>query len=177
MGNENLELGPCQALFGTDGAEADLGLTEGGVTVTFATTTVDLKSDQTGETPQDRIITGQTITITIPLAEITMDNWALALNQTKTHYGGKTGVAGANKVGKSLLNDAKSLILIKYDEGAASSDTEDHLKFPKAAPSGNFDVIFNRDGQRVFNVEFVAFPDASGNLYLIGDEDAAEQGS
>jgi len=177
MGAENLELGPCEVKFGTDGAETDRGLTHGGVTVTFGTNFVDLFSDQTGETPQDRIITGQTAIITVPFAEITLDNFALALNQTKKILGADEGVPGENKVGRSLLTNAQSLVLTKYVDGQVSSDTEDVFKFPKAAPSGNFDISFSKDGQRVITVEFVAFPDDNGYLYLIGDEDAAETGS
>jgi hypothetical protein len=33
----SLELGPCECLWGTAGAEVSLGKTEGGVVVTFAT--------------------------------------------------------------------------------------------------------------------------------------------
>lgn len=178
MGAENLELGPCQVKFGTDGSETDLGLTEGGVEIEFATQTVDLMSDQTGQAPQDRVIVGQTVMIRVPLAEITMDNWATALNQTKKHYSGSVGVPGANLVGTSLLNSkAQSLVLIKYVDGSASTDSEDYFKFAKAAPTGNFTVSFSRDGQRVMTVEFVAFLDTNSNLYMIGDEDACEQGS
>ena len=40
MPNTDLELGPCQALWGTAGAEADLGETEGGVRIKAVEATV-----------------------------------------------------------------------------------------------------------------------------------------
>lgn len=173
----NLDLGPCSVAFGTDASEVDLGYTEGGVTITFGTQTVELKSDQTGETPLDEVIVGQTAVIKVPLAEVTFDNLAIALNQTKLQYNGAYGVPGTNLVGTSLLSAAQSLVLTKFVDGVESTDSEDIIKFAVCAATGNFDYVFNKSNQRIVMVEFKAYPDANGNLYMIGDEDACESGS
>lgn len=172
-----LELGPCMVRFGIAGAEADLGKTVGGVVVTFATDIVDLLSDQSGTTPEDQVISGQKATIVCPLADITLANLATALNQSMKTIGSDSGIAGVNIVGTKLSTKAKSLLLKKYVDGAASIDSQDWLRFPEAAPQGNFDYNFTKDGQRVINLTLTAFPDNDNILYYLGDETAAVGGS
>jgi hypothetical protein len=172
-----LELGPCQVLFGTEDSEVDLGKTEGGVVVTFATDVADLMSDQFGTAPEDQVVSGQKASVACPLADITLANLALALNQAMKTLGADSGIAGGNIVGTKLSTKAKSLLLKKYVNGAPSSDTQDWLRFPKAAPQGNFDYSFTKDGQRIINTIFTAFFDDNGYLYYLGDETAATTGS
>ena len=173
----SLELGPCQVLFGTKDAEEDLGKTEGGVVATFATDVVDLMSDQYGTAPEDQVVSGQKATIVCPLADITLANLAIALNQTVKSIGDDSGIVGENIVGTKLSTKAQSLLLKKYVDGAASTDTQNWLRFPEAAPQGNFDYSFTKDGQRIISLTLTAFPDDSNHLYYLGDETAAVDGS
>lgn len=172
-----LELGPCEINFGDADGEDDLGKTEGGVVVTFSTDVADLMSDQHGTSPEDQVISGQGALIVCPLADITLSNLALALNQSVKTSGDDSGVAGASLVGTKLSTKANSLLLKKYISGAVSEDTQNWVRFPKAAPQGNFDYSFTKDGQRIINLTFIAFPDDDGYLYYLGDETAAVDGS
>ena len=174
-----LELGPCQILFGTKDSEADLGKTEGGVVITFSTDVADLASDQNGTSPEDQVISGQGASIACPLADITLANLAIALNQTVKTLEADSGIAGANLVGTKLSTKAKSLLLKKYVNGSVSPDSQDYVRFPVAAPQGNFDYSYSKDGQRIITLTFTAFPDSASpyRLYYLGDETAAEDGS
>lgn len=67
---ENVKLGVCNVIF--DGV--DLGYTKGGVEVEVATSTHEVTVDQFGETPIGELITGRTVSATVPLAETTLDN-------------------------------------------------------------------------------------------------------
>jgi hypothetical protein len=67
---ENVKLGVCSVLF--DGV--NLGFTKGGVEVEVATTTHEVKVDQFGETPISELITGRTVSASVPLAETTLEN-------------------------------------------------------------------------------------------------------
>lgn len=69
---DNVKLGVCSVLF--DGV--NLGFTKGGVEVEVATSTYEVKVDQLGETPIGELITGRTVTATVPLAETTLENLA-----------------------------------------------------------------------------------------------------
>lgn len=165
----DMELGPCQVLFGDEDSEASLGRTEGDVVITFETDLADLMSDQYGTRPEDQVIVGTGATIKVPLAEITMSNLALALNQDVSAGGGL--VEGTGLVGTKLYDQANSLLLKKYVDGSVSSDEEDWIRFPRAAPQGNFELSFGKDGQRIIEVTFIAFQDrTTEDLYYIGDE-------
>ena len=166
MSMEGLDLGPCQVLFGTEGAEVDLGKTEGGVEVAFTTDVADLLSDQHGTSPEDQMITGQGATITVPLAEYTLANLAKALNQTLDG----SVIDGASLVGTKMTTLAESLLLIKYVNGVASVNESDRMRFPVAAPVGSPTIRFSKSDQRIIEIVFTAFPDTLDNLYYIGDE-------
>lgn len=177
MSMEGLDLGPCQVLFGTAGAEVDLGKTEGGVRVTFATEVADLLSDQFGTAPEDQVITGQGASIVVPLAEYTLENLAIALHHDVLAIGADKGFWGTLLTGTKLTTKANSLLLKKYVSGVPSTNENDWLRFPVAAPSGAIEVPFSKSDQRIIEVTFVAFPDSSDRLYVFGDETAATSGS
>lgn len=67
---KNVKLGTCNVFF--DGK--DLGLTKGGVEVEVATSTHEVTVDQHGNTPIGELITGRTVSATVPLVETTLDN-------------------------------------------------------------------------------------------------------
>ena len=67
---KNVKLGVCDVFFNGQ----NLGYTKGGVSVEVATNTHEVQVDQHGETPISEIITGRTITATVPLAETTLEN-------------------------------------------------------------------------------------------------------
>lgn len=172
-----LDLGPCQVLFGTAAAEVDIGKTQGGVRVAFAEDVADLMSDQYGSQPEDQMITGHTATIVTALASYTVDNLAIALNQTSLTIDTKEGFKGSSLVGTKLSTKGQSLLLKKYVDGVVSTNENDWIRFPVAAPTGAFEVTFDGATQRIIEVTFQAFPDGNDVLYFVGDEDAAESGS
>lgn len=170
MAREDMELSPCQISFGTAGSEDDLGRTEGGVRVAFTTDVADLMSDQWGSQPEDQVITGQGCRVTAPLAEYTLDNLAIALNQDVIS---SDLIEGDRLVGTKMSAKAQSLLLKEYVDGIVSTLEENWMRFPVAAPVGSPEVLFSKADQRIIEVEFVCFPDSSDILYYIGDESAS----
>lgn len=177
MAMEGLDLGPCQILFGTAGAEADIGESQGNVVVNFNMELADLKSDQFGTLPKDQVITGLGASVVVPMAEYTLENLARALNQSVKRIDEDKGFWGGTLVGTKLSDKAQSLLLKKYVDGVPSTDTNDWVRFPKAAPSGSISISFGASDQRIIETTFTAFPDASNRLYVFGDETAATSGS
>ena len=172
MPREDMELSPCALYFGVKGLEeaTPLGRTEGGVRVAFSTDVADLMSDQWGTQPEDQVITGQGCRVTAPLAEYTLDNLALALNQDVI---GGALIEGDRLVGTKLSAQANSLLLKEYRDGIVSADEANWMRFPEAAPLGNPEVLFSKSDQRIIEIEFICFPDASSILYYIGEEGAS----
>jgi len=152
-----LELGPCGAYFGTAGAEVSLGKTSGGVTVKLSDSSVDLKSDQYGEAPEDTVISGTTVEVTLSLAEITLPrlNEILQAQNSSPNDG---FVAGENKTGTSLLGLGQSLLLKKYVNGSESADKAEHITFPCAAPLADVELSYDAANQRVLSATFKCFP-------------------
>jgi len=172
-----LDLGPCAVWFGTEDSEEDLGKTQGGVKVTFSQAVADLLSDQYGTEPEDQVLTGHGALISIPMADYSLANMATALHKTLKVLGADSGIKGDSVVGSKLSTYAKSLLLKKYVDGVVSTDEDNWIRFPKAAPTGNIEIMFDGTTQRVIVSEFRAFPDASDVLYYIGSKTAADGGS
>jgi len=173
-----LDLGPCRVYWGASGSEEDLGKTQGGVVVTFSQDVADLKSDQFGTSPEDQAITGHAVTIMVPLADYGLDSLATALGQTKKILGDDEGIKGSVVVGTLKSAGANSLLVKKYSNGVISTDENDWMQFPLAAPDGNVEVRFDGENQRIIETTFRAYPYGSDSvLYYIGDDSAAETGS
>ena len=179
-----LELGPCQVLYGTAGSEVDLGKTHGGVIVKLEDDYADLMSDQYGTAPEDTIITGNKAEVEINFAEVDFDLLADVLNQD-TFGATPSGLTGENNVGTSLLTNAQSLILVKYVAGIPSTDLEDRVVFPAAAPMSQIELSYDAENQRILKATFKCFSSTvnaawgtgAANdktvLYYFGDETAA----
>ncbi len=151
-----LELGACQVKYGTSGSEVDLGKTLGGVVVKISEEGVDLKSDQYGSSPEDTVLTGGVCEVDVPMAEVGFDALSIVLQQDL--IGAASGVIGENNVGTSLLTNSKSLILVKYVDGAPSTALTDVVHFPAAGVMPNAEITYDAENQRVVNTTFKCFP-------------------
>lgn len=162
-----LELGPCEVQYDS----VDLGKTHGGVTVSIKDDATDLVSDQYGTSPEDTVITGTSVEVTMALAEIDFTTLA-AILQPQAATTSADAVAGENKVGTALLALAKELVLTKYVNGIPSVDPNDTITFPAAAPVGDVEVTYDANSQRVLNATFKCFPGTVNSKtcwYYFGD--------
>jgi len=153
-----LELGPCGVFYGTAGSEVDLGKTHGGVTIRMSDDRVDLKSDQYGTGPEDTVITGTAVEVEMALAEVTFDELAIALNQTKFGTALTGGIPGENNVGTSMLANAQQLLLKKYVDGGVSTDKTTWITFPAACPVSDVELTYDAENQRVLKLVYKCFP-------------------
>jgi len=170
----SLQLGPASVRWWN----VDLGLTKS-VVVRLSKPSVDLKTDQTGI--EDSVEVGFDVSVEVGLAEENFKTLSAAYKglikqQSVSEY----AVYGTNKVGKKLKNSAKELLLIKYSEGAESTDYTDRYYFFKAYPLANVECVFDSENQVVIKVVFkcllvhmfegwVSF--GAGNVYALFDTD------
>jgi hypothetical protein len=167
----NIQLGACIVTFGSD----TLGLTKGGVEVTLATTTYKITVDQFGGSEVNEYITGRTASVKVPLAETSLDRFAIAFpgaviitdktTATKKKLNGVTGV------GTSLRSLAGALNL--HPKNVVATDKSQDFTLPIASPKGDMSFSYKHDEERVYNVEFEGYPDLTTNvLFVIGDTSA-----
>ena len=167
---ENVKLGVCSVTFGG----TDLGFTKGGVEVTVETETHEVTVDQMGNTPINEYITSRTCTVTVPLAETTLENLVKIMpgatlvtdstEETKKYVEVPVGT------GQSLLKIAQTLVL--HPIANADTDKSDDFTIAKAATAGALNYSYMLDEERIFTCEFKAYADEEGNLFKVGDTTA-----
>lgn len=95
---------------------------------------------------------------------------------TATLIGGvaatKERVDTVRNIGTSLFSIAKELVL--HPIALADNDYSQDVTFPKSATAGALSFDFKVDQERLFNIEFNAYPDTSNNnvLFQVGDKTA-----
>ncbi len=161
----NVKLGVCSVTFGG----VDLGYTKGGVEVEVTTETFKVMIDQFGNTPIKEYITARTCVVRVPLAETTIDNLVATMpGATKIDTDPKFRVDVVTNISADLKAIAAVLTLHPV---AAGADVNEDFTIPLAATAGAISYAYKLDEERIFNVEFNAYPDdtAGGLLFQIGD--------
>ncbi|QCN99725.1 hypothetical protein D3093_31225 (plasmid) [Azospirillum argentinense] len=156
---ENIALGVCDVTFAT----LDLGATKGGVEVAIETSTYEVTADQTGETPIKEVITGTTVTVTVPMLETNLTKLLDVMPQAIGigAPGSEVGIEIRSGVNTDLLEVAGELKL--HPTGLPASDTaQDFIAF-KAAPVPNFTFRYATGEERVYEVTFKCYPDTTAN--------------
>ena len=176
MGLENVKIGVCTIEF--DGV--DLGLTKGGVSVSYEPEYHGIEVDQYGTSKTDGVLIGDEIVATVPLAEATHENILTALStagteeidgvdvdKKKVTVGQKPGARQSTKAAKLVLHPIEKTVDDK------SGDVTLHKASPRNAVELNFEV----DGERVIEVEFEGLIDETkddGDLKASFGDDSAD---
>ena len=80
----------------------------------------------------------------------------------------KARVDVTNSIGANLLKIAGALVL--HPQERLASDTSDDLVIPLAATAGGMKFAYQFNAERIFNVDFMGFPDSTTKkLYSLGD--------
>jgi hypothetical protein len=172
---KNVKLGVCKVFFDDN----DLGYTQGGVEVTVSSETHKVEVDQFGKTPINEYVMGRSVTAKVPLAETTLENLAAIMPGATLVTDGvdptKKRVDVSSGIGTDLLSIAKELRL--HPIGKADSDKSDDFVIHQAATAGALNFAYKVDAERIFNCEFMGYPDATtGKLFSVGDPAATAAG-
>ncbi len=160
------DLGPCGVIFNDE----DLGATFGDVVLRSELLGQDIKDDQNGETPVDRVLTGRNVSVEVPFTRLSFETLKTIIAES---VGGTENVEVNNLIiGHSQYADAKELILKPIVDGAVSTDEDSWIHLFKTVPEENLEITFNNSTQRVFKVTFKVFPSQDsgtlGDLYRFG---------
>jgi hypothetical protein len=147
-----------------------LGKTFGGVNLVINETSIDLKTDQDGETPVDSRISGTTVEITINLADISLENFALGFKQAITGMSPNRRVAVKPNVGYSTQTNASMIHIFPYSGGTSTIDTnvEHQYTMPSAGIIAATELPFDAATQRAIKVVFKGFPDSANEVLICG---------
>lgn len=172
----NMEFGPCQITFNS----VDLGYTQGGVTVEYTQTFLDVTVDQSTMIA-DKRLQEERVMATVPMAETAIDS-LISASHSVFPAGTRTADSTKRKIevgGASVsVSDAKQLIITPLSDGAGTLSTDDNEKVTihKAFPQIQWSKQYDLGEVRVITVEFHGLLDstksAGNQLFTIGDTTA-----
>ena len=171
------KIGPCEVLFGPEGAEVDIGMTNGDVVIHIAEDDAPVRHSQSGTNLWDAVITGMPISVEAVLGELTYNNMLQVMAGATLLAEGATPENYALDVqiplGYSRRDHAKRLILKPYAGKQPSTDKHDWMYFPLAHPKLEAELPYGAEAQRGFKVVFQCFPlsVAVPRMMFWGDED------
>lgn len=137
----------------------DLGHTVEGAEISIEREFTDVMTDLYGNTPVDKVLTGQTATVKLKLAEIHPNTMAYVVPEADWDVGSSDEhVHFGTKAGYSLRNDALELIISPQ---GGNLDNNLDFTFFKAVSTDNMTLSYKIDEQAVFEVTFTALVDES----------------
>jgi len=154
--------GPCEVNY--DGSS--LGPYFESAAIRTTSESSDVFESVQGKTPVDSIMCGYgSTTVTVPFTRISLANLAIIIPGGSTSGSGVTAIP-YTEVGRSEYDNSKVLILKPIVDGVADTDTSTWWYADHAYPNVDMEIVYDNEGQRVFNVVFKCFPDAtSGMVY------------
>ena len=139
----------------------DLGHTVDGAEIEIAREFTEVKTDLYGNTPVDMVLSGQSATVKLKLAEITPGTLSYVIPEADYDVGSSDDhLHFGSKAGYSLRNDALELVISPQGK---NSDNQRTITLFKAVSTDNAKVAYKIDEQSVYEVTFTALVDESRN--------------
>lgn len=139
----------------------DLGHTVDGAEIEIAREFTELTTDLYGNTPVDFVLSGQSASVKLKLAEITPGIMAYVVPEADYDLGASDDhIHFGSKAGYSLRDDALELVITPQGNNADGNLT---YTFFKAVSTDNMTLAYKIDEQSVFEVTFTALVDESRN--------------
>ena len=152
------DLGPCAVNWDPALANLNLNPLFGGCHFRQEDLQVDVKEDEHGETPVDKVQIGKMVEVDVPMSRSSISQLQYVIAGA---VGTATKLTVSNAVGGAVYANAKELILKPIVDGVADPDTETWLHILKAYPKTNLDQAYDNAGQKTTMVTFTGFPDQS----------------
>jgi hypothetical protein len=164
----NTMLSPCRVNF----KGVDLGGTLGNVTVSFETEKSEIKMDQLGTGPIDRVVSKQTMKVAFEIAEIkNKDNWkAVFPHFHEITSGLNKAIYSDSQIGRRDQDDAGLMVL--HPLALIDADKSGDHNFYKMISDGTSEIIYGPGEQVRLKFSGIVLPDFSVQpvrYYLHGD--------
>jgi len=151
-----IQFEPSWIKFGASGSEAELGFTEGPITLTFTEESGDIVADQTGKTVLDDVLLGEAVTAKFSLKQWSLDNLKVAFPHAATAV---SGIAGGRLPGAK--GTAVSGVLIVHPTRKAATATDEDFRILRAKIKVDGDIEFKHDGSKLLPCVAKGFLDYS----------------
>lgn len=142
-------------------------------TVSFRTTdgVSDVQEEGYGDAPVDAVFTGTVVELDVPMTRSDMDTLIALLEGVES--GAQPDFAiFSNKAGCDMYENAKQIVIKPLCDNAPDSDSGTWILIYKCHPYRDFDLGFDREGQRIHMVKFKVFVNQDsgyeGKLYQVG---------
>lgn len=160
---------PAPSATVTNPAEVFLGLTKGGVELTYTPEFKELTVDQFGKTPVEQVLIGETVVVKAPLAETSLDKLKMFSHTgtwdpvaKKLTFGSLPGLKLGNQAGRLRLHPI-----------ANGTDSTEDVTVYKAVNKGALKLNYKVEDETIYECEFngmIKRSNASGAyLWEIGD--------
>jgi hypothetical protein len=161
-GDSNMTLGPANIYYNPSigslyvGTDLALGGTQG-LSIAKAIEKGDLTKDQYGTSPANRVVTGQSQTVTASLVELTLERLN-AIMQGFEHYtatGGATlGFSWEDVLGQADDKIEKPLKFALIEGDGETTDPDKIIYIPNAAPMVDTEISYDASTQRVLALDW-----------------------
>lgn len=162
MDVSNVKIGPAKITYGS----TEVGHTLGGSKVAYEQKFADIKVDYYGDTPVDRVLTGEGLTVKVKLAESTLENLKACMPFASLENSGQKNMLSVGSIaGQKASANVATLVL--HPTYLADNDTSEDVVMYKAVSTEPIELNYEYDNERVYEVTFVALIDESkedGNL-------------
>ncbi|GMG96256.1 hypothetical protein [Tepidimicrobium xylanilyticum] len=173
--SEKINIGVADITFTPEGTDIPiyLGLTKDGTALTYEPEYYDITADQTGNTPLDSILIGETVKVTTNLLDTSLEHIAAVVpTADKEEEGGKIkAVTFGRRPGLRLGNRAGVLRVHPVSAGVGRTDKD--VIIYRAANKANLELAYELENEWVIPCEFVGFPDdfrpEGDQLFRIGE--------
>ena len=161
----NVKVGVCSVTYNG----VDLGHTKGGVEVSYEPVHKDVSVDKYGDTVVEKYLTGEKLSVKVPLAEFTIANLKVAMPQGTFAGAANSRILLGHSAGTKGTTSAAQLVLHPINMGTRANDIVVH----KAYVASTIELAMKVDEEKIVEVTFEALLDETktdGNyLGLIGD--------
>ena len=154
------DIGPCVVIWDYEGTPICLGPYLGTVSLTWVDSVSDVQEEGYGDAPVDAVFAGSVVELSVPMTRNTLSELANSIG-----YGSMGSLTGNvltmyNMAGCDMYELAKQIIIAPVCNNVPDSDEHSWIQLYKCHPYRDFELVFDRSGQRIHMCKFKVFPNS-----------------
>ena len=152
------DIGPCVVVWDYGGTPICLGPYLGTVTLSMTDSVSDVQEEGYGDAPVDAVFAGTVVELTIPMARSNYQQLEHTIVYQQMGTRGGNILTLKNVAGCDMYANAKGLIIAPVCNNVPDPDPASWIHLYKCHPYREFELGFDRSGQRIHQVKFKVFP-------------------